>query len=54
MMQWCYDENRADFRPALPGEIEADPDALPPDGDEAGRHLQAAESRLDRLDARRQ
>ena len=28
MMQWRYDENRADFRPALPGEIEADPDAL--------------------------
>ena len=27
-MQWRYDENRADFRPALPGEIEADPDAL--------------------------
>ena len=27
-MQWRYDENRADFRPAAPGEIEADPDAL--------------------------
>ena len=27
-MEWRYDENRADFRPALPGEIEADPDAL--------------------------
>jgi len=25
---WCFDEDRADFRPALPGEIEADPDAL--------------------------
>lgn len=28
MMRWRYDENRADFRPAAPGEIEADPDAL--------------------------
>ena len=28
MMQWRYDENRADFCPALPGEMEADPDAL--------------------------
>lgn len=27
-MQWLFDENRADFRPAAPGEIEADPDAL--------------------------
>ena len=27
-MQWRYDENRADFRPALPGEIEADPNAI--------------------------
>lgn len=27
-MQWRFDENRADFRPALSGEIEADPDAL--------------------------
>ena len=28
MMKWRYDENWADFRPGLPGEIEADPDAL--------------------------
>jgi len=28
MMQWRFDENRADFRPALPGEIEADPCGL--------------------------
>ncbi|HCD3669154.1 TPA: hypothetical protein NBO41_004174 [Klebsiella pneumoniae] len=28
MMEWRFDENRADFRPAAPGEIEADPDAL--------------------------
>ena len=28
MNVWCFDEDRADFRPALPGEIEADPDAL--------------------------
>ena len=28
MSIWIFDENRADFRPALPGEIEADPDAL--------------------------
>ena len=28
MMLWRFDEDRADFRPALPGEIEADPDAL--------------------------
>ena len=28
MMRWIFDTNRADFRPALPGEIEADPDAL--------------------------
>ena len=27
-MRWIFDTNRADFRPALPGEIEADPDAL--------------------------
>ena len=27
MMLWRFDEDRADFRPALPGEIEADPDA---------------------------
>ncbi len=27
-MEWRFDENRADFRPAAPGEIEADPDAL--------------------------
>ena len=27
-MLWRFDEDRADFRPALPGEIEADPDAL--------------------------
>ena len=28
MMRWIFDTNRADFRPALPGESEADPDAL--------------------------
>ncbi|EFH9501841.1 hypothetical protein GA347_25440 [Escherichia coli] len=28
MNVWRFDENRADFRPAAPGEIEADPDAL--------------------------
>lgn len=28
MMRWIFDANRADFRPALPGEIVADPDAL--------------------------
>ena len=28
MNVWCFDEDRADFRPALPGEIEADPDAF--------------------------
>ena len=27
-MRWIFDANRADFRQALPGEIEADPDAL--------------------------
>ncbi len=27
-MRWIFDANRADFRPALSGEIEADPDAL--------------------------
>ncbi|EGW8312206.1 hypothetical protein JE842_002787 [Escherichia coli] len=28
MSVWRFDESRADFRPAAPGEIEADPDAL--------------------------
>ncbi|MBS1210275.1 MAG: hypothetical protein H6R19_2673 [Proteobacteria bacterium] len=28
MSIWIFDENRADFHPALSGEIEADPDAL--------------------------
>ena len=28
MNVWCFDEDRADFRPALPGAIEADPDAI--------------------------